>query len=133
MGCEESAGASFLARDGRTWTTDKGGRLLNLLAAEMTAVTGKDPGELFADLAGRLGAPLYERISAPATPEQKKALKNLSPDNVTSTELAGEPIRAAMTSAPGDNQPIGGLKVVTGNGWFAARPSGTEAIYKLYA
>lgn len=133
FGGEESAGASFLRRDGSVWTTDKDGILLDLLAAEITAATGKDPGEHYRELEGRFGSPIYERADAPASPEQKEALKNLSPDDVTASELAGEPIVAKLTSAPGNGAPIGGLKVVSENGWFAARPSGTEAIYKIYA
>jgi phosphoglucomutase len=133
FGGEESAGASFLRRDGAVWTTDKDGILLDLLACEIRAVTGKDPGELYRELAGRFGEPVYERIDAPATREQKAALGRLSPASVTASTLAGEPIVARLTRAPGNDAPIGGLKVVTGNGWFAARPSGTEDVYKLYA
>ncbi len=133
FGGEESAGASFLRRDGTAWTTDKDGIIMGLLAAEMTAVTGKDPGELYADLVRAFGNPVYERIDAPATPEQKKVLAKLSADDVKESELAGEKIVSLMTTAPGTGDPIGGLKVVTENGWFAARPSGTEDIYKLYA
>ncbi len=130
---EESAGATFVRRDGSPWTTDKDGILLALLAAEILAVTGKDPGEIYHDLEDRFGAPVYERIDAPATPEQKAALKTLAPDSVRASELAGEPILQRMTRAPGNDAPIGGLKVVTENGWFAARPSGTEDVYKIYA
>jgi phosphoglucomutase len=133
FGGEESAGASFLRRDGSVWTTDKDGLIMGLLAAEMTAVTGKDPGELYQDLTRELGDPAYERIDAPATPEQKKVLAKLSAGDVKESELAGEKIVAKLTTAPGTSDPIGGLKVITENGWFAARPSGTENIYKLYA
>jgi phosphoglucomutase len=133
FGGEESAGASFLRRDGRVWTTDKDGIILGLLAAEITARTGKDPGSHYRDLAERFGTPYYTRIDAPATQEEKSKLKTLSPVNVTETELAGEPIKAKLTRAPGNDAEIGGLKVVAQNGWFAARPSGTENIYKLYA
>jgi phosphoglucomutase len=133
FGGEESAGASFLRRNGIVWTTDKDGIIPGLLAAEITARTGKDPGQYYQELASRLGTPFYMRIDAPATPEQKSALKKLAPDAVTATELAGEPILAKLTRAPGNNAPIDGLKVVAQNGWFAARPSGTENIYKLYA
>jgi phosphoglucomutase len=133
FGGEESAGASFLRKNGTVWTTDKDGIILGLLAAEITARTGKDPGQFYQELASRIGTPFYMRIDASATPEQKSALKKLSPDSVTATELAGEPILAKLTRAPGNNAPIDGLKVVAQNGWFAARPSGTENIYKLYA
>jgi len=133
FGGEESAGASFLRRDGSVWTTDKDGIILGLLAAEMTAVTGKDPGELYRDLAARHGAPFYARTDAPATPDQKALLGKLSPQQVAAKELAGDPIEAILTNAPGDGNAIGGLKVTTRNGWFAARPSGTENIYKIYA
>ncbi len=133
FGGEESAGASFLRQDGTVWTTDKDGIILDLLAAEITAVTNRDPGEHYRDLEAQFGSPFYQRSDAPAARAQKEVLKNLSPDQVTDTELAGEPILAKMTSAPGNNAPIGGLKVVTENGWFAARPSGTEEIYKIYA
>ncbi len=133
FGGEESAGASFLMRDGAVWTTDKDGLILNLLAAEITARMGRDPGEIYRELASTFGTPYYTRIDAPATPEQKAKLEKLSPDAVTVTDLAGEPITAKLTRAPGNNAPIGGLKVVTANGWFAARPSGTENIYKIYA
>ncbi|MGL4554920.1 MAG: phosphoglucomutase (alpha-D-glucose-1,6-bisphosphate-dependent) [Gemmataceae bacterium] len=133
FGGEESAGASFLRRDGSVWTTDKDGPILGLLAAEMTATTGKDPGEHYREITAAYGAPSYTRIDAAATPEQKKKLKGLSPAAVTAAELAGEPITAKLTAAPGNGASIGGLKVTTANGWFAARPSGTENVYKLYA
>jgi len=133
FGGEESAGASFLRRDGAVWTTDKDGVIMDLLAAEILARTGRDPGEHYRDLTGRFGDPVYRRIDAPATPAQKAALKKLSPEMVTASDLAGELILAKLTRAPGNNAPIGGLKVVTKNGWFAARPSGTEDIYKIYA
>jgi phosphoglucomutase len=133
FGGEESAGASFLKRDGSVWSTDKDGLILGLLAAEITARTGRDPGEHYNDLTAKFGTPYYTRIDAPATPEQKNSLKKLSPEAVTATELAGEAITAKLTRAPGNNAPIGGLKVVSVSGWFAARPSGTENIYKLYA
>jgi phosphoglucomutase len=133
FGGEESAGASFLRKDGSVWTTDKDGIIMDLLACEITAAKGKDPGELYKDLEDELGSPVYERIDAPATVEQKEVLKKLSPSMVTAEELAGETITAKLTEAPGNGAPIGGLKVVTENGWFAARPSGTEDIYKLYA
>ncbi|MCC6554200.1 MAG: alpha-D-glucose phosphate-specific phosphoglucomutase [Polyangiaceae bacterium] len=133
FGGEESAGASFLRRDGAVWTTDKDGILLDLLAAEITARTGHDPAVHYHELESRFGAPCYERMDAPATAAQKEVLARLSPDRVRATELAGEPITARLTHAPGNGAPIGGLKVVTENGWFAARPSGTEDIYKIYA
>jgi phosphoglucomutase len=133
FGGEESAGASFLRRDGRVWTTDKDGPIMNLLAAEITARTGKDPGEHYADLTAEFGESFYTRIDAPATLEQKARLARLSPDDVTATAVAGDPILAKLTRAPGNDAPIGGLKVVTANGWFAARPSGTEAVSKVYA
>lgn len=133
FGGEESAGASFLRRDGTVWTTDKDGFLLDLLAAEITARCGKDPGELYDELTARHGSPVYERLDAPATREQKARLGKLSADRVTTTELAGEPILHKLTEAPGNGASIGGLKVVTANGWFAARPSGTEDVYKIYA
>ena len=133
FGGEESAGASFLRQDGTVWTTDKDGILMDLLAAEITARTGKDPGEQFQALVAEFGMPYYTRIDAPATPEQKARLEKLSPEAVTASSLAGEPITAKLTRAPGNNEPIGGLKVVTANGWFAARPSGTENLYKVYA
>jgi phosphoglucomutase len=130
---EESAGASFLRRDGSVWTTDKDGPIMNLLAAEITASTGKDPGEHYRALTAEFGTAHYTRIDAPATPAQKAALARLLPEAVKEPELAGEPILDKLTHAPGNNAPIGGLKVVTRNGWFAARPSGTEAVYKIYA
>jgi phosphoglucomutase len=133
FGGEESAGASFLRHNGAVWTTDKDGLILGLLAAEITARTGKDPGVHYQELTSEFGTPFYTRIDAPATPEQKNLLKKLSPENVTATELAGEPITAKLTNAPGNGAPVGGLKVVSTSGWFAARPSGTENIYKLYA
>jgi phosphoglucomutase len=133
FGGEESAGASFLKKSGEVWTTDKDGIIMDLLACEITAKTGKDPAELYQELEERFGSPVYERIDAPATMEQKTALKGLSAEMVTAAELAGEPIIAKLTRASGNNAPIGGLKVVAENGWFAARPSGTEDIYKLYA
>jgi phosphoglucomutase len=133
FGGEESAGASFLRKDGTVWTTDKDGILMDLLACEVTARTGQDPGALYQELEERFGRPLYTRIDAPASPEQREVLQGLSPDMVAAKELAGEPITAKLTRAPGNNTPIGGLKVVAQNGWFAARPSGTEDIYKIYA
>jgi phosphoglucomutase len=133
FGGEESAGASFLRSDGRTWTTDKDGIVLALLAAEITAKTGKDPGVYYEELAQKLGRPHTTRIDAPATPAEKAALKKLAPEAVTASELAGEPIRERLTRAPGNGAAIGGLLVKTDNGWFAARPSGTENIYKIYA
>ena len=133
FGGEESAGASFLRRDGSVWTTDKDGLILNLLAAEMTATTGKDPGQHYEELTAQFGAPRYTRIDAVATPAQKARLGKLSPADVTATTLAGDAITARLTNAPGNDAPIGGLKVTTANGWFAARPSGTEDIYKIYA
>jgi phosphoglucomutase len=133
FGGEESAGASFLRRDGTVWTTDKDGILLGLLAAEITARSGRDPGELYQALVARHGATFYARTDAPATPEQKSLLGKLAPEQVRAKELAGDPIESILTKAPGDGNPIGGLKVVTRNGWFAARPSGTENIYKIYA
>jgi phosphoglucomutase len=133
FGGEESAGASFLCRDGAVWTTDKDGLLLCLLAAEMTAVTGRSPGAAYAELTAKFGEPAYARIDAPATREQKAVLGKLTPDQVTATELAGEPIRLRLVAAPGNGAPIGGLKVTTDSGWFAARPSGTEDVYKIYA
>ena len=133
FGGEESAGASFLRKDGTVWTTDKDGIILGLLAAEITAKTGRDPGEHYQDLEAQFGSPVYERMDAPANHAQKAALKNLSPDDVTATTLAGDPITAKLTHAPGNGEAIGGLKVVTAHGWFAARPSGTEEIYKIYA
>jgi phosphoglucomutase len=133
FGGEESAGAAFLRRDGTVWTTDKDGIAPNLLAAEITARTGKDPGEHYRALTAEFGAPSYTRVDAPATPEQKERLKRLAPEAVTAGSLAGEPIRAKLTKAQGNGAPIGGLKVVADTGWFAARPSGTENIYKIYA
>ena len=133
FGGEESAGASFLRKDGRVWTTDKDGILLNLLAAEITATTGRDPGECYESLSKQFGAPVYERIDAPATPAQKAALKKMSESDLDASELAGEPIEQVLTRAPENDAPIGGLKVTTENGWFAARPSGTEDVYKIYA
>ncbi len=133
FGGEESAGASFLRRDGTVWTTDKDGPIMCLLAAEITARTGKDPGEHFAALAAEFGQPYYQRVDAPASPEQKAAFKRLSPESVAQTTLAGDAIVDRLTKAPGNNASIGGLKVTTEHGWFAARPSGTENIYKIYA
>ncbi|MFH1092144.1 MAG: phosphoglucomutase (alpha-D-glucose-1,6-bisphosphate-dependent) [Pseudomonadota bacterium] len=133
FGGEESAGASFLRLDGSVWTTDKDGFIMDLLAAEMTAKTGQDPAQIYADLETKFGRPLYERLDAPADLKQKEVLANLSPDAVRAKELAGEPIRQKLTRAPGNGAPIGGLKVVADNGWFAARPSGTEDVYKVYA
>jgi phosphoglucomutase len=133
FGGEESAGASFLRRDRSPWSTDKDGIILGLLAAEILAATGKDPGDQFAELVARHGTPHYTRIDVPATPAEKARLKKLSADAVSGDSLAGEPIAAILTTAPGNGAPIGGLKVATQNGWFAARPSGTEDIYKVYA
>ena len=133
FGGEESAGASFLRLDGTVWTTDKDGLIMNLLAGEITARTDRDPGEHFRELTAKFGTPYYTRIDAAATPEQKQKLEKLSPEAVTESKLAGELITAKLTRAPGNNAPLGGLKVVAGSGWFAARPSGTENIYKLYA
>jgi phosphoglucomutase len=133
FGGEESAGASFLRIDGTTWTTDKDGMIAGLLAAEITAVLGVDPGAHYAELTRDLGSPVYERIDAPATVEQKRRFTQLAPDRIDARELAGEPIRSIMTTAPGNGESIGGLKVVTDEGWFAVRPSGTEDVYKLYA
>ena len=133
FGGEESAGASFLCRDGRVWTTDKDGIILALLAAEITAVTGRTPAEHYRELTASLGDPAYARIDAPATREQKAALARLAPDQVSADELAGEPVLSRLTTAPGNGEPLGGLKVSTASGWFAARPSGTEDVYKLYA
>jgi phosphoglucomutase len=133
FGGEESAGASFLRRDGTVWTTDKDGLIACLLAAEITAKTGRNPSEAYAALTERFGTPAYRRIDAPATPEAKAALARLDADAVRATELAGDPILAKLTRAPGNDAPIGGLKVVTAEGWFAARPSGTENVTKLYA
>jgi phosphoglucomutase len=133
FGGEESAGASFLRHDGTVWTTDKDGPIMDLLAAEITARTGKDPGEHYRELTAEFGTPYYKRIDAPATPEQKAKLQQLSPEAIKESDLAGEPITAKLTRAPGNQAPIGGLKVVAKSGWFAARPSGTENIYKIYA
>jgi len=133
FGGEESAGASFLRLDGTVWTTDKDGPIMDLLAAEITAVTGKDPGEHFQEMVAEFGMPYYTRIDAAATPEQKAKLQKLSPGDVKESDMAGEPILSKLTAAPGNGAPIGGLKVVTKSGWFAARPSGTENIYKIYA
>ena len=133
FGGEESAGASFLRRNGTVWTTDKDGPIMDLLAAEITARTGKDPDVHYRELTGEFGSPLYIRIDAPATPEEKRKLQKLSGESVKESQLAGEPIGAKLTKAPGNNAPLGGLKVVAKSGWFAARPSGTENIYKIYA
>ncbi|HEY5148518.1 MAG TPA: phosphoglucomutase (alpha-D-glucose-1,6-bisphosphate-dependent) [Mycobacterium sp.] len=133
FGGEESAGASFLRRDGSVWTTDKDGIILALLASEIQAVTGTSPSQRYAGLADKYGAPVYARVDAPANREQKARLAKLSPEQVTATELAGEPITAKLTTAPGNGAPLGGLKVTTADGWFAARPSGTEDVYKIYA
>ena len=133
FGGEESAGASFLRLDGTVWTTDKDGMIMDLLAAEITARTGKDPGENYRELTAEFGESYYTRIDAAATPEQKKKLQELSPEAVKDTSLAGEAITSKLTRAPGNNAPIGGLKVVSASGWFAARPSGTENLYKIYA
>jgi len=133
FGGEESAGASFLRRDGTVWTTDKDGIIMDLLAVELTAKTGRNPSQLYEELTRELGASEYERIDAPATAEQKAILLKLSPRDIQASELAGDPIEAMLTTAPGNGAPIGGLKVVTAQGWFAARPSGTEDVYKLYA
>ena len=132
FGGEESAGAAFLRKDGTAWCTDKDGFILALLAAEITAVTGKDPGEHYQELTEQYGSPVYERLEAPATDEQKKILSGMNPERVKAANLAGDPIIAKLTHAPGNGASIGGLKVVTENGWFAARPSGTEAVYKIY-
>jgi phosphoglucomutase len=133
FGGEESAGASFLRLDGTVWTTDKDGPIMDLLAAEITAVTGKDPGQHFEELVSEFGMPYYTRIDAPATPEQRAKLLKLSPADVKESNLAGEPIQQKLTTAPGNGAPIGGLKVIAKSGWFAARPSGTENICKIYA
>jgi phosphoglucomutase len=133
FGGEESAGASCLRRDGTVWVTEKDGILMDLLAVEIMARTGRDPSELYTDLTRELGAPVYERVDAPATADEKAILLKLSPRDVSETELAGETVEALLTTAPANGAPIGGLKVVTANGWFAARPSGTEDVYKLYA
>jgi phosphoglucomutase len=133
FGGEESAGASFLRRDGTVWATDKDGIIMDLLSVELMARTGRDPSELYNDLTRELGAPVYERIDAAATAEQKALLLKLSPKDVKASELAGETIETMLTSAPGNGAAIGALKVITAHGWFAARPSGTEDVYKLYA
>jgi phosphoglucomutase len=133
FGGEESAGASFLRHDGAVWTTDKDGPIMDLLAAEITARTGKDPGEHYRELTSKFGSPCYTRLDAPATPEEKARLQKLSPEAVKESNLAGEPVTAKLTRAPGNGAPIGGLKVVASSGWFAARPSGTENVYKIYA
>jgi phosphoglucomutase len=133
FGGEESAGASFLRHDGSVWTTDKDGIILALLASEILAVTGRTPSQRYAALAEKYGAPTYSRVDAPADREQKARLAKLSPDQVTATELAGEKITAKLTTAPGNGAPLGGLKVTTEDAWFAARPSGTEDVYKIYA
>jgi phosphoglucomutase len=133
FGGEESAGASFARLDGNVWTTDKDGIVLALLAAEITAKTGRDPGEIYRELTHKFGEPVYDRVEAPATSEQKKILKNLSRQDISMKQLAGETIETILTQAPGNNAPIGGLKVTIKSGWFAARPSGTENIYKIYA
>jgi phosphoglucomutase len=133
FGGEESAGASFLARDGSPWSTDKDGIIAALLSAEITARTGKDPGQIYDGLCHQYGRPFYERIDAPANAGQRAALARLSPKDVAASELAGEKIENTLTTAPGDGNPIGGVKVITKNGWFAARPSGTEDVYKIYA
>jgi phosphoglucomutase len=130
---EESAGASFLRTDGTTWTTDKDGFIMNLLAMEILAVTGKTPSRRYGEMTAKFGKPFYQRIDAPATPEEKSALKKLSPADVRAGTLAGEPIIVMTTKAPGNGQPIDGLKAAAENGWFAARPSGTEDVYKIYA
>jgi phosphoglucomutase len=133
FGGEESAGASFLCKDGTEWSTDKDGLIPALLSAEIAARRGRDPGEVYKDLTREFGEPMYERIDAPATVEQKKILGKLTPQQIKSTELAGDKIEAILTQAPSNGAPIGGLKVVTAQGWFAARPSGTEDLYKIYA
>ena len=130
---EESAGAAFLRNNGKVWTTDKDGFIPALLSAEIMAKTGRDPGEIYEELTKKLGDPVYDRIDAKATTEQKKALSQLNPSAIRQKEMAGEPIKNMLTNAPGNNAAIGGLKVSTENGWFAARPSGTEEIYKIYA
>jgi phosphoglucomutase len=133
FGGEESAGASFLRKDGNVWTTDKDGIILNLLAAEILAVTGKDPGMLYQEIEKRFGHSFYRRVDQGTTSEQKAAFKKLTPEKVTATSLAGDPITVKLTNAPGNGASFGGLKVVSTGGWFAARPSGTENIYKIYA
>ncbi|MGX1240117.1 alpha-D-glucose phosphate-specific phosphoglucomutase [Streptomyces pseudovenezuelae] len=132
FGGEESAGASFLRRDGSVWTTDKDGIILALLASEITAVTGKSPSQHYAELTDRFGAPAYARVDAPATREEKALLAKLSPSQVTADTLAGEPVTTVLTEAPGNGAALGGIKVATANAWFAARPSGTEDVYKIY-
>jgi phosphoglucomutase len=133
FGGEESAGAAFVRLDGSPWTTDKDGILLALLAAEITARLDRDPGEVYRDLEQQFGSPAYQRIDAPATAEQKNALKRLAPEAITATTLAGDPIQERLSRAPGNGAAIGGIKVTTAHGWFAARPSGTEDVYKIYA
>jgi phosphoglucomutase len=133
FGGEESAGASFLRRNGTIWTTDKDGPIMGLLAAEMTAREGRDPNEIYASATRDLGRSFYERIDAPASEEQKRAIENIEPQAFDVKELAGEPVEEKLNRAPGDNQAIGGIKVIAKNGWFAARPSGTESVYKIYA
>jgi phosphoglucomutase len=133
FGGEESAGASFLRRDGSVWTTDKDGLILGLLAAEITGRNGHDPGQLYDSITQQLGSSFYQRIDAPASREQRKRLALLNPDRLDINELAGEPIERRLSRAPGNNQPIGGVKIVAKSGWFAARPSGTEDVYKIYA
>ena len=133
FGGEESAGASFVRLDGSVWTTDKDGIVPALLSAEITARMGRDPGEIYRELTREFGEPVYDRVEAPATPEQKEALERLSPEQVRFTDLAGEKIQTLLTHAPGNGAPIGGIKVIAESGWFAARPSGTEDIYKIYA
>jgi phosphoglucomutase len=133
FGGEESAGASFIRLDGSVWTTDKDGIVPALLSAEITARMGRDPGEIYRELAREFGEPVYDRVEASATPEQKQMLAQLSPQQILSAELAGEKIQSILTEAPGNGAPIGGLKVIAGSGWFAARPSATEDIYKIYA
>jgi len=133
FGGEESAGASFLRRDGTPWSTDKDGIIMGLLAAEILARTGKDPGEIYAGLTEQFGAPVYERIDAPATVEQKAKIQQLTPDAIQEKELAGDPIESILSKASSNGAPLGGVKVITKRGWFAARPSGTEDVYKIYA
>jgi len=133
FGGEESAGASFLCKDGSPWSTDKDGLIMGLLSAEITAKLGKDPGLRYRELTQEFGDPVYERIDAPASASEKAILQKLSPEQVSAKELAGEKIEAMLTTAPGNGAAVGGLKVVTKNGWFAARPSGTEDVYKIYA
>lgn len=133
FGAEESAGASFIRMDGSVWTTDKDGIVSALLSAEITARMGRDPGEIYRELTREFGEPVYDRVDAPATPEQKRMLAQLSPQQIRSAELADEKLQTILTHAPGNDAPIGGLKVVAKSGWFAARPSGTEDIYKIYA